>query len=56
MKLKKYREAIEAFENKVLNIDPSHVHSMQNLAFIYREIGENQKSFKYLQQVEQINE
>ncbi|MGB3340309.1 MAG: tetratricopeptide repeat protein [bacterium] len=56
MKLKNYKKAIDAFENKILNIDPSHVHSMQNLAFIYREIGNNQKSFEYLQQVEKLNE
>ncbi len=56
MKLKKYKKAIEAFENKVLNIEPTHLHSMQNLAFIYREIGNNQKSFEYLKQVEQISE
>ena len=56
MKLKKYKKAIEAFEDKVLSIDPLHIHSMQNLAFLYREIGNNQKSFEYLQQVEQINE
>lgn len=56
MKLKRYKEAIDAFEKKVLNIDPEHIHSMQNLAFLYREIGNHQKSFKYLQKVKQINE
>lgn len=56
MKLKKYRKAIKAFEDKVLSIDPAHIHSMQNLAFLYREIGDNQKSFEYLKQVDQINE
>ena len=56
MKLKKYKKAIEAFENKVLAIDPLHVHSMQNLAYIYREIGDNKRSFQYLQQLEKLNE
>lgn len=55
MKLKEYNKAINAFEDKVLSIDPSHIHSMQNLAFLYREIGDNQKSLEYLQQVEKIN-
>jgi tetratricopeptide (TPR) repeat protein len=56
MKLKKYREAISAFEDGVLSIDPCHVNSMQNLAYIYREIGDHKKSLKYLQRVEELNE
>jgi len=56
MKLKKYEQAIHALENKVLHIDPTYVSAMQNLAFIYRELGDNQKSFDYLERVKQINE
>ena len=56
MKLKEYEQAIHALENKVLHIDPAYVSAMQNLAFIYRELGDNQKSFDYLERVKQINE
>ncbi|MGB3479163.1 MAG: tetratricopeptide repeat protein [bacterium] len=56
MKLKKYEQAIHALENKVLHIDPAYVSAMQNLAFIYRELGDNQKSLDYLERVKQINE
>jgi len=56
MRLKKYEQAIHALENKVLHIDPAYVSAMQNLAFIYRELGDNQKSFDYLERVKQINE
>jgi Tfp pilus assembly protein PilF len=56
MKLKKYDKAINALENKVLYIDPTYINAMQNLAFIYREIGNNKKSLDYLERVKQINE
>ena len=56
MKLKEYEQAIHALENKVLHIDPAYVSAMQNLAFIYRELGNNEKSFDYLERVKHINE
>ncbi len=56
MKLKKYDQAIHALENKVLHIDPTYVNAMQNLAFIYREIGNNKKSLDYLEKAKEVSE
>jgi len=52
--LKDYRKAISIYEEEVLRIDPKSIDAMNNLAFCYREIGNNKKALEYLIKVEQL--
>ncbi len=52
--LKQYKKAIDVYENKVLQLDPENIDTMTNLAFIYSELGNSQKSFEYLQKAEEL--
>jgi tetratricopeptide (TPR) repeat protein len=52
--LKRYKKAIDVYENRVLELDPKNIDAMNNLAFIYSELGENEKSFEYLKKVQEI--
>jgi tetratricopeptide (TPR) repeat protein len=51
---KQYREAIDAYENRVLKLDPDNVDVMNNLAYVYREIGDNEKALYWLIRAEDI--
>ncbi len=52
--LKKFKEAIDIYEGKVLVIDPKNIDAMTNLAYCYREIGNNKKALEYLMKADQL--
>ncbi len=52
--LKDYNKAIDIYEGKVLVFDPKNIDAMTNLAYVYREMGNNNKSFEYLQKAEKL--
>jgi len=52
--LKQYKKAIDVYENRVLQLDPENIDTMTNLAFVYSELGNNKKSFEYLQRAEEL--
>lgn len=52
--MKQYQKAIDAYENKVLVFDPDNVDVMNNLAYVYREIGDNEKALYWLIRAEEI--
>ncbi|MCK4452839.1 tetratricopeptide repeat protein, partial [candidate division WOR-3 bacterium] len=52
--LKDYNKAIDIYEGKVLVLDPKNIDAMTNLAYVYREMGNNNKSFEYLQKAEKL--
>ena len=53
-KLKEYNKAIDIYENKVLKLDPENIDAMNNLAYIYSEIGEKDKAVEYWKKVEEL--
>ncbi len=52
--LKNYQKAIDIYEGRVLELDPNNIETMTNLAFIYRELGNNKKSLEYLMKVDEL--
>ena len=52
--LKEYKKAAGIYEDKVLAIDPKNIDAMTNLAYIYREMGNNKKSFEYLMKADKL--
>lgn len=54
MQLKDYKKAIDILEGKVLVLDPKNIDAMTNLAFCYREIGNNKKALEYLMKAEKL--
>ncbi|MBA7515754.1 hypothetical protein ES705_07797 [subsurface metagenome] len=52
--LKEYKKAAGIYEDKVLVSDPKNIDAMTNLAYIYREMGNNKKSFEYLMKAEKL--
>ncbi|UCG92749.1 MAG: tetratricopeptide repeat protein [candidate division WOR-3 bacterium] len=52
--LKQYQEAISAYENNVLRLNPEHINAMTNLASIYSALGDQEKSLEYLMKVEEL--
>jgi tetratricopeptide (TPR) repeat protein len=52
--LKEYKKAIELYEEQVLVIDPKNINAMTNLAYCYREIGNNKKALEYLMKAEKL--
>ncbi len=51
--MKQYSKAINAYENKVLVFDPENVDVMNNLAYVYREMGDNEKALYWLIRAEE---
>jgi tetratricopeptide (TPR) repeat protein len=45
---KQYRKAVDAYENQILQLDPDNVDVMNNLAYVYREMGNNEKALQWL--------
>lgn len=52
--LKDYQKAIDIYEGKVLDIDPKNIDAMTNLAYCYRETGNNKKALEYLMKAEKL--
>ncbi|HEC79327.1 MAG TPA: tetratricopeptide repeat protein [candidate division WOR-3 bacterium] len=52
--LKKYKKAIDLYEGKVLVLSPKNIEAMTNLAYCYREIGNNKKALEYLTKADKL--
>ena len=52
--LKEYQKAINVYEGEMLTRDPKNIEAMTNLAYCYREIGNNKKAYEYLMKAEQL--
>ena len=52
--LKEYQKAINIYESEMLTRDPKNIDALTNLAYCYREIGNNKKAYEYLMKAEQI--
>ncbi len=51
---KQYQMAVDVYENKVLNLDPQNIDAMTNLAYVYREMGNNKKALEWLTKAEKL--
>lgn len=51
---KEYKKAVDVYENRVLQLDPAYVDAMTNLAFVYSELGDKEKSLEYLRRAEEL--
>lgn len=52
--LKDYKKAIDIYENKVIPLNPKLIEAYTNLAFAYREMGNNTKALEYLMKAEEL--
>ena len=50
---KQYAKAIDAYENRFLQLDPTNIDVMNNLAYVYREMGDNEKALQWLIRAEE---
>lgn len=51
---KEYQKAVDIYENKVLALDPENLDAMTNLAYVYREMGNNKKALEWLTKAEKL--
>jgi tetratricopeptide (TPR) repeat protein len=51
---KEYQKAADIYENKVLALDPENLDAMTNLAYVYREMGNNKKALEWLTKAEKL--
>lgn len=51
---KKYQKAVDIYENKVLALEPENIDAMTNLAYVYREMGNNKKALEWLTKAEKL--
>jgi len=51
---KQYRKAVDAYEKNFLKLDPESIDVMNNLAYVYREMGDNEKALHWLIRVEEL--
>ena len=51
---KDYQKAVDVYENKVLVYDPANIDAMINLAYVYREMGNNKKALEWLTKAEKL--
>lgn len=51
---KEYQKAVDIYENKVLALEPENVDAMTNLAYVYREMGNNKKALEWLTKAEKL--
>ncbi len=52
--LKDYKKAIDIYEGKVLELDPENIDVLTNLAYCYRELGNNKKALEYLMKAQEL--
>jgi cytochrome c-type biogenesis protein CcmH/NrfG len=53
---KQYGKAVDAYENRILPLDPDNIDVMNNLAYVYREMGNNDKALYWLIRVDEVKE
>ncbi|MDH4209996.1 MAG: tetratricopeptide repeat protein [candidate division WOR-3 bacterium] len=51
---KEYQKAVDIYENKVLALEPENIDAMTNLAYVYREMGNNKKALEWLTKAEKL--
>lgn len=51
---KQYKKAIDAYENRMLKLDPENIDVINNLAYVYREMGDNEKALQWLIRAEEL--
>jgi tetratricopeptide (TPR) repeat protein len=51
---RQYGKAVDAYENRILPLDPDNVDVMNNLAYVYREMGDNEKALYWLIRAEEL--
>ena len=51
---KEYSKAVDIYENEVLNMEPQNIDAMTNLAYVYREMGNNKKALEWLTKAEKL--
>jgi len=51
---KEYQKAVDIYENKVLSLEPRNIDAMTNLAYVYREMGNNKKALEWLTKAEKL--
>jgi len=51
---KDYPKAVDVYENKVLVYNPVNIDAMTNLAYVYREMGNNKKALEWLTKAEKL--
>lgn len=49
-----YEKAIDIYEGRILKIDPDNVDVMNNLAYVYREMGNSDKALYWLLRIEEM--
>lgn len=54
LQLKEYQKAIEAYEEKVLKIDPKFIEGWTNLASAYQAIGNSKKAYECLVKAKEL--
>ncbi|MGD8979056.1 MAG: tetratricopeptide repeat protein [candidate division WOR-3 bacterium] len=54
--VKQYGKAVDAYEKRILPLDPDNVDVMNNLAYVYRELGNNEKALYWLIRAEEVKE
>jgi tetratricopeptide (TPR) repeat protein len=52
--VKDYQKAIKIYEEKALPLQPDNIDLMTNLAYAYREVGNNKKAFEYLMEADAL--
>lgn len=51
---KDYAKAVDIYENKVLILNPENIDAMTNLAYVYREMGNNKKALEWFTKAEKL--
>jgi len=53
---KRYKKAADAYENRILQLDPDNIDVMNNLAYVYREMGDSEKALYWLIKAKEVKE
>jgi tetratricopeptide (TPR) repeat protein len=51
-----FERAIDIYEQRVLHLDPHHVDAMTNLAYLYNEVGNHEKSMEDIRMIDELQE